>query len=156
MLKKRGISPLIATVILVGFAVAIIILVLLWGSKYIRDIQEKEGEIAATRLSCSTDVAFAILDVEAAGNDLSIQIENLREPLDSFYVIIRGPGNDQDTIEVTDDVVLATGEIKILRVTYDPARVETAKEVDIVPRLAVAPGVYESCSGQHETYELEE
>ncbi|HLC54978.1 MAG TPA: hypothetical protein VJJ75_00435 [Candidatus Nanoarchaeia archaeon] len=153
MLKKRGITPLIATVILVGFAIVILTLVLLWGTKYVRDLQEKEGEIAATKLSCSTGVGIALLSAELIGLDISIQVENTKEQIDGLYVVARGSAG-QETMEVAEEI--GPGEVKTIRVSYDSARVGTAEEVDVIPRLAVAPGIYESCSGQHEVYELEE
>ncbi len=150
MLKKRGITPLIATVVLVGFAVVIIALVVLWGTGYVKDLQEKEGSIAATKLGCSTDVGIALLGAEMSGDDILIEVENTREQIDGFYIVVRGDGW-QDTLEVAEGV--GPGEVKTIRASYDTT-LGDAEEVDVIPRLAVASGIYESCSGQHEVYEL--
>jgi len=52
-MKKKGISPLIATVLLIGFTVALVLVVTTWGTDYLKDIlsgTEKSTDIA---LKCS-------------------------------------------------------------------------------------------------------
>ena len=151
MLKKRGITPLIATVILVGFAVAIIVLVMLWSSTYIKDIQEKQGSIAEARLNCATDISFNVQNIEQFGTQFAITLENMNQPIDSFFIVIRGD-NDQQTVTV--NTPLAATAITTLDAVYDETIVGQAQEIDIIPRIEIAGGVYESCSGQHEVYEL--
>ncbi|MDO8555547.1 MAG: hypothetical protein Q7R96_00040 [Nanoarchaeota archaeon] len=148
---KRGITPLLATVILVGFAVVIVVLVMLWSSTYIEDIQEKQGGIAATRLSCATDISIAITDVQTFGNTLTITVENTNQAIDNFFVVIHGT---EDQMTVTVDTAAPAGSITTLSAVYDQTRVGQINDIDIIPRIKIAGGVYESCSGQHETYEL--
>jgi len=38
--KKKGVSPLVATILLVGFTVALIALIAIWGKRY---VEEKRG-----------------------------------------------------------------------------------------------------------------
>lgn len=52
-MKKRGISPLIATILLIGFAIAIAAVVFTWGRGYITETAEKEGSLSQAQLECN-------------------------------------------------------------------------------------------------------
>ena len=62
---KRGVSPLIATVMIVGFTIAIAALFWLWGSGTIDD-SEKALYIEAGKQICATQVDFKVTDCDAA------------------------------------------------------------------------------------------
>ena len=151
-MKKRGITPLIATVILIGFAIAIIIIVILFTSNYVKDLQEKQGALAQTKYTCATDIGISIRNAQLSGGSITITIENLKQPIDNFYIVVRNRGS-QETVELQE--ALATADIQDYTITYNPAIVGTPKEIDVIPRIEVAPTIYEACSGQHEVYELE-
>ncbi len=56
---KKAISPIVATVILVGFVVLIIVLIWIWSGDVYREQVEKEGALANEQLKCN-DVAISI------------------------------------------------------------------------------------------------
>jgi len=59
MLKnKKGISPLIATVLLVGLVVVVAFLIYLWYGKYLEDVLEKQKLDLET--ACAQDVEFVL------------------------------------------------------------------------------------------------
>ena len=45
-MKKKGISPLIATILLIGLVVSLVVLTTLWGKQYILEKTNKEGKIS--------------------------------------------------------------------------------------------------------------
>ena len=57
--NKKGISPLIATVLLIGFTVALAAVLMTWGLDYIRGTTDKVGDQTDQYLLCS-DLAFEI------------------------------------------------------------------------------------------------
>lgn len=67
-MKKRGISPLIATVLLIGFIIALVAVVMLWGKGFIQEKAEKEGELAQAQLSCTR----IIMDANILGGKINI------------------------------------------------------------------------------------
>lgn len=86
-LNKRGISPLIATVLIIGFTVALAAVILIWGQSFTRGIQSSTEETTNIQLMCAQDVVF---DITAAcycetadrikmtvKNDGSVDIANL-------------------------------------------------------------------------------
>lgn len=148
---KRGVTPLLMTVILIGFAVSVTAVVMIWGTSYVKDIQEKQGGFASTKLSCSTDIQIAVDNAQVSGSSASVTVENLRQNIDSFYFIFRG-GSGQDNVESLD--MLYEGDLKTYNINFNSGFTGQVEEVDVIPRIKVASGVYESCSGQHEVYEF--
>ena len=67
-MKKRGISPIIATVILIAFVVVIIGIITLWGRGIYEERAEKSGELANAQLDCIN----AAIDVEKVVNQIII------------------------------------------------------------------------------------
>jgi len=51
---KKGISPLIATVLIIGFVVAIGAVVMLWGRGFVKERTEKEGALSEAKLNCNS------------------------------------------------------------------------------------------------------
>jgi flagellin-like protein len=52
MFNKRGISPLIATVLLVSFVVVLSGVIMFWGKQYVTELMDKRGEVSAVKLEC--------------------------------------------------------------------------------------------------------
>jgi len=53
MKNKKGISPLIATVLLIGFAVALAAVVMTWGGGFIKKTTEETGTTAEKTMMCA-------------------------------------------------------------------------------------------------------
>ncbi len=65
-LLKKGISPLIATVLIIGFTVALAAVILTWGTSFTKQIAKGTEETTETQLACAQDVQF---DVKSACAD---------------------------------------------------------------------------------------
>jgi len=52
-MSKRGITPLIATVLLIGFTIALAAIIITWGGQFVRKTQERVGIESELQLSCS-------------------------------------------------------------------------------------------------------
>ena len=55
-MKKRGISPLIATVLIIGFTVALAAIIMTWGQSFIKKTQETTTETTNIALICAQEV----------------------------------------------------------------------------------------------------
>ena len=53
-MNKKGISPYIATILLIGFVVAIILIITLWGRNLVEERAEKEGATSQAQLQCGS------------------------------------------------------------------------------------------------------
>ena len=59
-LNKKGISPLIATVLLIGFTVALAGVVITWGGGFVDRITAGTEERTAVTLACTSELRFEI------------------------------------------------------------------------------------------------
>jgi flagellin-like protein len=87
-MKKKGISPLIATVLLIGFAVALAAVVMTWGLDFVRETAETTKEQTQNTLVCASDLSFAISDVQPGPTEFSITVDN-RGQIDIVSIIFR-------------------------------------------------------------------
>ena len=80
--SKRGISPLIATVLLIGFTVALAAVVITWGSGFVNKVTTGTDESTSKTVSCTTDLNFQIRKVSCPDK---ILIDNKGEvPIESL------------------------------------------------------------------------
>lgn len=153
MKKKKGISPLIASVLLIGFTVALIAIVLIWGRNYLEEIQQKEGGKAQSRLSCVENVLIDVKSIEEKGNKITATVENKAGDVDGFVFRVIGASGTSVVEKVN---VVKSGEVKDVEFEYESLKTGPILEkVEVIPRLRVGKGVYESCSQKLIGYKLE-
>ncbi len=58
-LNKKGISPLIATVLLIGFVIMMAILIWFWWNKVLKEQARKIGETSTAEWICANEVEFS-------------------------------------------------------------------------------------------------
>lgn len=77
-MNKKAISPLIATVLIIGFTVALAAIVMTWGSTFIRDTTETTERSTAQAIKCATDLSFDITNVScsATGTTKAVVVDN--------------------------------------------------------------------------------
>jgi flagellin-like protein len=69
MIGKKAVSPLIATVLLIAFAVALGAIVMNWGESFVRETQETAEEASEGRLECTMMVDFEVINAEYQERD---------------------------------------------------------------------------------------
>jgi flagellin-like protein len=147
---KRGISPLIATVLLVGFVIALVLLIMLWGKNYIEELAAKRGALALKQQECEMVEINIKSAIEGAGQKVTLVIENAKDkPIDMF--VFRGltEGDNSDVIENFNR--LGGLEVKQYDVQFNIAGI---KKVDIIPELKAGKNKYVPCSDKHVTVKL--
>lgn len=106
-INKKAISPLIATVLIIGFTIALAVIVMDWGQRFSKNIQEQTEETTSSQITCATDVIFDIQDVciPASGQIKIRVVNNGIKDIDGF--IVRSYQSDteveQDTANFNDD-----------------------------------------------------
>ena len=73
--NKRGISPLIATVLLIGFTVALAAVVITWGSGFVNRITTSTDTSSTNSFACTNDLDFQISKV-TCGATGTVLIDN--------------------------------------------------------------------------------
>ncbi|MCK5629639.1 MAG: hypothetical protein KAI26_03410 [Nanoarchaeota archaeon] len=61
--KKKGVSPLIATVLLIAFAVSLGAVVMNWGRGYVETTMTQADVQSAEKISCSMDTSIGVVQV---------------------------------------------------------------------------------------------
>jgi len=103
MKQKKGISPLIATVLLIGFTIVLAALVFRFGGNLFRTTTEETACSSLIILQCAQSTDFKIEDVvlDTTAQTLAIKIENKNEGIISGFVFVIKPGNaDTETVRV--------------------------------------------------------
>jgi flagellin-like protein len=119
MNTKKGISPLIATVLLIGFSVALAAVVMTWGLDYVKNTQKNVGDKTEQFLQCS-DLNFEISGVDCAGDRITIQ-NNAN--VDIANVTLRLYAGD-DLIPISGDGIPAFGNTHYTAPTAGVSKVE--------------------------------
>ena len=93
-MQKRGIAPLIATVLIIGFTVALGAGVITWGSSYTKDALE-ETEVTASSSAACTQIILQIKEItcDASNQIQSLKLINNGIPLEGIIFQIRN--NDE-------------------------------------------------------------
>ena len=74
-MEKKGISPLIATILLIGFTIVLAVIVLQWGTTFFEDTTDKTGCDVDLNMECAgLDIEFT--KAELITNNLTLTIYN--------------------------------------------------------------------------------
>lgn len=143
---KKGISPMIATILLIGFVIAIILLVLLWGKNYIEELAEKRGLLAEKQQEC-TKIDLEVPKACWRGTTAEVVIKNKANvPIHKF--VFRAVGAVGEPVEKYGTQWKLGGlETKSYDLEFS-SDVGVISNIDIIPHLRVALGHYVPCSKQ--------
>ncbi len=83
---KKGISPLIATVLLIGFVVAVAAVVMLWGKGFVKERAEKEGALSQAQLECN------LIEIEIEEVSEVYKVTNIGSRTIDGFIIRTGSG----------------------------------------------------------------
>lgn len=138
---RKGVSPLIATVLLIGITVTLTGAVMMWGQRFVMEKTQKEGARAEAQLDCMS-VEFTVDKSCASGSDLKVTVRNLKNTeIDGFTF---RSVKLADTFKMTEKTEgLGTREFTLT----GAGSVDT---IDIVP-LKKADSEYLPCSTQTKT-----
>lgn len=155
-MQKRGVSPLIATVLLIAFAVALGAVVMNWGRTYAQDTQDKVQQTADEDVACTLDVAMDVVKLTSgvklcfggSSSDGYIQatLKNTgKKAITSTDVSIIGATGqvfNNESINASDiDPGLAT----FMNITYDYTTYGKIEQIRFVPNILVR-GVETQCA----------
>jgi len=95
---KKGVSPLIATVLLVGFTIALAALVMTWGQSLFQKTVEQTSELASSQMKCVQEVGIDITKATITNGIIEATVDNTNtETVTSFISRIF---YSDDTIDV--------------------------------------------------------
>ncbi|MFH1408798.1 MAG: archaellin/type IV pilin N-terminal domain-containing protein [Nanoarchaeota archaeon] len=153
MQNKRGVSPLIATVLLIAFAVALGAVVMSWGRGYVNEQAKGVSESSDRDITCTTDVRLDWYErsrtkqVCFGDGFVWFMIENgpVKDIVD-LRLIIDGD-KDVFTNESILNQTFAKADIKRFNISYDNATYGAVRQINIYPTVDIN-GNRVICSGQ--------
>jgi flagellin-like protein len=125
-MDKRGLSPVIATVLLVSLAVVLAMIIFLWARSVVSERIEKFGEPAEN--ACD-DVLF---DAEiVSGANGGIYVENRGSvPIYALKVLKKGFGSVEEIQELNEDYGTIGGETTSASL---PSGIDSGEDVVLIP-----------------------
>jgi len=152
MLNKRGISPLIATVLIIGFTISLAAVIISWGQTFTRQIQQETETSSNEQIACATEVVFDINNackiMGSPNGEVKVIVKNDgSRKIDKFLVrSYRAADNVvQNELTFNDDGIPAFG---IEPQTYIPAYTSgtgPTKLVELIPVVTIE-GKQVTCS----------
>lgn len=146
-LNKRGVSPLIATVLLIAFAVALGAVVMNWGKGYVQAQAINVETKSNAQLSCQGDIELNIYILNQrpkicyrstdTGTSLEVMLQN-RGTMTIRGIAMTIIGEDDDVISAeSEQEIIGGGVIKIV---YDIEDTEfgSIKQVDFMPKILIS------------------
>ena len=116
-MNKKGISPLIATVLLIGFTVALVLLVTTWGSDYLQGILSGTERTTGIALKCSPPyLEFEVISKNCVDNEITIMNRGT-EDIVKFNAIPYTESGVKPAEELTLGVALVSGDIATFDIT---------------------------------------
>jgi len=135
--SKKGISPLITTVLVIGMVVVGSLIVFLWGKGFTEELIEKSSGIALSQLSCVNDIKIDIIRHDPS----FLTIENKgRGKIDAITLIEDGGTPREEYIEIEPGA--------IEQVSYAGAK------ITVIPKIRLGKGLYQPCTEQKLTYKV--
>jgi len=86
--KKRGVSPLIATILIIGFTIVLAVLIMTWGSSFVKTLTEKQSKTSNLGLECSK-LQFKIDEIKIVNDGLTWKLtNNIDKKIDNLLIQI--------------------------------------------------------------------
>lgn len=153
---KKGVSPLIATVLLIAFAVALGAVVMNWGTNFVKEQTQKTEDTTNTKLGCALRVSLKISEIDSTpqlcyggGGEagyIEMRLDNNDETtaIGALSVSVGGEKGvyNNESINTTIPIGLSA----FVNLSYSYASYGKIKTVKIVPQIRIG-GTLVSCGG---------
>lgn len=142
---KKAVSPLIATVLLMAFAVALGAIVMTWGKEYVEETAEEVGTKSLVARTCALDVNIEIMRIAGvttlckgtSGTENMIQFiaSNKGSEINGLQVVLIDINNEVFTNESVLSSPLSQAGARKVVVKYDPALLDDISQISITPKI---------------------
>ena len=139
MMNNKGISPLIATVLIIGFTIALGAMIITWGTDFFRSTTEKVDKDRENALLCASQLDFQLRNVDCANGRISV--EN-RGQVDIVALKLRSHKRADGTVTVEDK----PGVVAFGVTPFDIANLNELSKVDAIATVKAADGTDVICS----------
>ncbi|MBU0929904.1 MAG: hypothetical protein KJ623_02435 [Nanoarchaeota archaeon] len=133
-MNKRGISPLIATVLIIGFTIIIAVVVMTWGLDIYNNYKEKTTEESSVALKCS-NLDFSIREACIFGDNVDVSLENTgQEDISGFLYRVKSDAG----LDVNEDSnKLGLYSRSLLNLPFKVLELGQPNEIEIYPKVNI-------------------
>ncbi len=151
MLKKKGISPLIATVLLISFVVIIAVSVFLWYGGILEGEILKRGAASEIESDCLSVINLDVSNAEpsANGDKILVTIRNTGSEIFHGVRFIGDSGGDKNVV-LSEKEMFKPGDVKELEFDCPGC----GDKIQIMPMI-VRQGIAGTCSSKKVVYNLQ-
>jgi len=167
MMNKKAVSPLIATVLLIAFTVALGAIVMNWGESFVRKTQDTASSASEGKIECTMEVDFEVVnalyledDVTDENATLSLLIRNAGDAKISEFVAQVFTNTTKGARQIYDLSSLDSLDVKEIKFDFDlsnftdglVSNTSEIVEIKVIPKIdtgAISGPV--SCSNKYET-----
>ncbi len=155
---KKGLSPLIATVLLIGITISMAALVMVWGQNLVKQTTEETGESATTEIKCISRVTLELLNASCwdfAANaglggskapDMNLILDNRNEePIDGIILRVYGTGNVVRTRQIPYVLGAFSTDVTNIVAAYSGLPAGGVTKVEILPQIKLSDGSLKTC-----------
>lgn len=138
-MNKKAVSPLIATVLLIAFAVALGAVVMSWGRSYVTEAQSSANQIGSMVGCSGISAVVSTVDnqlklcINNKTSSIKFILENNGAPLDGLKFTVIGDKNVDNPISLLE-YHIDTAKTISENITFD-ASVGAVQQVKIIPRI---------------------
>lgn len=149
-MSKKGISPLIATVLILAFTVALAAIIMNWGTGFTKDLLKTTSKGSTANIACAQDVKLEITSAcrdTATGGTYKIAVENNgnRDVVKFNVRMYRSP------TEVYSDAIVDTLGPFVADTITTTIQAAQVKKIVIIPSIVIE-GQTVTCSDIGEEY----
>ncbi len=142
-MNKKGVSPLIATVLIIGFTIALAALIMTWGTSFIKKTQQDVETGAEAQLQCAR-VDLEIKSYNCTADPLSgaekLSVESKYSG--SLDVWVRKNGNKLDSVVPS---TIPAYSVQTLSLNDAALSLNTNDELEVIPILKTSDGQDNVC-----------
>ena len=149
--SRKAVSPLIATVLLIAFAVALGAVVMNWGRGYVEDTANIARERSDIEVTCASDVDINIVSIDSVPQicynetgvgteyNVSFIIENKKsKTVETIQARLIGSATRVPfTVDLGDNANLTTNQAKLLTFAYDESVYGKPIQIKLTPFIKV-------------------
>ena len=139
--NKKGISPLIATVLIIGFTIVLAALVITWGTKLFQSTVSQTETTSKFSLACTTGLSLEIIPGAKTETSLELKMRNNNQDqaIDDFMFIL---SDAQKSEQVAKEKVESSDQTNKLGFAVPKTYTLNKAEGGIAPNTATKVEVY--------------
>lgn len=141
--SKKGVSPLIATVLLIAFAVALGAVVMNWGSKYVDQTARDAGDKSSSDIKCVSEPSLEIYEINNAPelcfnnktNSIDFVLQNVGTiKIEGVQVNVLG-NTSQKFVEINTS--LEKGRFQRYNISYIKTTFGEVESIEFQPKIKI-------------------